>query len=530
MEAIKIGEAHMEPAEVLALLWPYFSVLLVTWTAYFGVLVVSASFLYFGLCPVLGYYLPKLYNLFLGFWERRALRKQVRPDARVRPVFVDGVVCYDVNGPYMRVDIADKSVYVRLSPLQLAQMIPVPSLPSVAREAVLPSGFVSVNTQPKGVLSLVVSGHVVGMASRVVIGESTYLLTAMHVLSSSIGHEVLMTYDGKSFVLDPKWKMTGFSKVSDFDFCLVQVPSSVWSVLGVPALRVKALPNEARATVYGLSQLGEWVASMASLTASKSPFLIEHTCSTIPSFSGTPIIVDGKVCGVHTHTNNTKNFGTALSLLLRRESEGPRNVWVELPDAFSSDEEPERVNFYWEDNCYELSSKARQYHLAIKEVPVALANLSGWADYEDSDDDFWATESVVRESALNGRGPLSPPCSGPLSMPVDTDGISVRQKKVESDLETRVPTKSQLRRRRQRAARQKKRAKPSQSFAPTNGRPAEEKQRRNPCASTLECTTPSPVPETTEMLFERQLKDMLVPKHPWASTIKVRFCPEVGEK
>jgi len=245
--------------------------------------------------------------------------------------------------------------------------------------------------------------------------KTTYLVTAAHVLVAvRASPEVLLASpNGTQVAMDPSWSMFAYSKTSELDLAVVEVPDPVWAKLGIKQIPVAPTPAKARIEVYGCVS-GQWHVSYSYVKMSTEALRIRHQASTTEGWSGTPIMVNGRAIGIHTQSlGDGWNSGWSLNGLLRAvpsglESDGPVFAWREITpdeqdtlDEYAQDTDGEiidgrrpsrqvRVSFRDYDVNIQIGANgvyARHATNAIAATETMRRN-GGWADYDD-DDDTW---------------------------------------------------------------------------------------------------------------------------------------------
>lgn len=174
-----------------------------------------------------------------------------------------------------------------------------------------PVSAVKTGQEPKFVVVLQNAfGETKGLGSRIRIGKKDILLTSYHVLECSdelfIAKYNVNENVGMRVALDPKWQKNFYCKDNEVDIVAIEVPSQVWSKLGVSIGSVKPATTTRRPIcVYGASSSKAFRCSsgMGNLVHG---FTGEHTASTTGGWSGSPIVSGGFIIGVHRGSNATK--------------------------------------------------------------------------------------------------------------------------------------------------------------------------------------------------------------------------------
>lgn len=237
----------------------------------------------------------KILSRVYSYWSFRCSMEAVPKPKFSHVDITPGKIKSDVNGLYSELFIGDKEYRLRLEAsvsqllLNTRQSLPVKEM------AISTSKFNLQDKLPTGVVSLLVNGEPVGMGSRIVLGNKSYLLTAKHLQQALVGEQTYICSNTRS------WRINkcGFWASQDLDLLLVDIPETVWSLLGVKSLSIgEAVPGDT-IQLTGYSN-GTLAFSVGSLLRAGNMFLLKHTSSTLPSWSGTPVIAKGKVVAVHT--------------------------------------------------------------------------------------------------------------------------------------------------------------------------------------------------------------------------------------
>lgn len=156
------------------------------------------------------------------------------------------------------------------------------------------------------------AGETKGMGSRVRINGKSLLVTAYHVTEMT-DKLYIAKYNknegvGKRLLVDPNWIADFACKDRDVDIIGIEVPAKIWSSLGVTEAKAK-IPslNRVPISVYGADKASQ-VKSSQSTALVQSNFSGVHTATTTQGWSGSPVVSNGFVIGVHRGTDR-ENFG-----------------------------------------------------------------------------------------------------------------------------------------------------------------------------------------------------------------------------
>jgi len=159
----------------------------------------------------------------------------------------------------------------------------------------------STTTTVKGVLSIRNSSDaIVGMGFRTSFQGQHFMVTAKHVWDQVCkgGDTYKVEHRGKcvSLVLS-KISLVFCSSIGD-QVC-VTLPDTTWSILSCKSLKCTLPLTSHRASLHGYDK-GELVVSHGIMNSRpEEPFIFSHYASSLPGFSGSPLILGNNVVGIH---------------------------------------------------------------------------------------------------------------------------------------------------------------------------------------------------------------------------------------
>jgi hypothetical protein len=220
-------------------------------------------------------------------------------------------------------------------------------------------------------------GEVYGTIFRLEYGSSSVAVTAAHVMQSlkreqEDGKVIYIHSRGRNTPLPNGFKIVLMSPIKHLDYVGMEFSQAFWSVIGLGMLKMR--PNTPTSgcsvSVYSPKRDGTWCKGYGNMTDKLGLLKIKHTASTLQGSSGSPIMTQRGILGIHTagHTSSTEQYNVASYLypLLsqnRLETSEPSEMW--------SEEEPD---FDWE---YESDFEEMKF-----------MDKSGWRDLRGNEKAF----------------------------------------------------------------------------------------------------------------------------------------------
>lgn len=227
-----------------------------------------------------------------------------------------------------------------------------------------------------------------GMGCRAKFGLDSVLLTAYH-LAHSAENLYLAKYSsskkqGSRVKLDPNWKIDFFVQDKNADLVAVAVPDNVWAALQVKTIRA-AVPRAGRkpCQLFGAD-------SSATVKSSSGPcwpvngFVGYHKATTAKSWSGSPVVCNGFVVGVHRGAN--------------RDEEGVNKFTVLHPVLFPRDLE----TMYDEGHIREIDPEEAESRGAFESVRIYGRGDVDYSEFEYFLPNRAETEKLVKFRGLRG--------------------------------------------------------------------------------------------------------------------------------
>lgn len=242
--------------------------------------------------------------------------------------------------------------------------------------------------------------NVIGMGCRIKYEGKTVLMTAYHVLEEIRGIENLyIEHKGNRLRFSLKHiRMRLQSVEMHRDVVLFEIDDSIWSVLGVAARKVIYSDVPCAIYAYGYNEDDDFSCSRGQLSPSHVAYQVEHTTSTLPGWSGTPLFnVQGCVVGMHCGWRPLPglNYGiVAFWYNLARESgdRKSKHAWRYRDEDFSSEDEYEEfdVELMDDEGTAGIGKKASK-HYKVKSGNGQLYallhddNPNSWANMRDDE-------------------------------------------------------------------------------------------------------------------------------------------------
>jgi len=319
---------------------------------------------------------------------------------------------YDQYGPHVKSSFGEK-VYFARSTLDQSSFLALASAPPFERmqegrvkETVLSRSVARPLKQlPAFQGYFTVDGQVVGHCCRITYKGKSCLLTAYHVLSYNRRADIILNVGDKSVRMsDVRVAPVAFSRETDFDYIVLQVPDVIFSKLGMQ--RAKMANHITHGTPVVINQImdGRPCYTIGLAQKADRPWMISYGASTVEGTSGAPILnVKHEVVGVHIEGGSQANVGVVPELL-RNFKESPQNG-----DLNGDDERSTPVDSDYEETEEEMEARIaaqvefeeyqaeryKQYAVKGQEI---MQRTNNWAEIMDQlDEDWWETHTGDRE-------------------------------------------------------------------------------------------------------------------------------------
>nr|UHS71560.1 MAG: hypothetical protein [Barnaviridae sp.] len=190
---------------------------------------------------------------------------------------------------------------------------------------------------------------------RVVYEGKSYLLTAAHSYDEMLKPNDVYLWspiNNRSVKFVKKCRVLFYSDQNGMDIALIEIPDSTFAAIGVRALKMGQfrMSRSKTVTVYGFS--GARLSCSTGIASHSNRMVneINYTASTVPGFSGGPVLWDGKVIAIHTSADKGKkqNAGTLLPMkflnyaktrqIVAKESDTDEDDWNWISDHIEGKE------------------------------------------------------------------------------------------------------------------------------------------------------------------------------------------------
>jgi len=332
---------------------------------------------------------------------------------------------YDSMGPYALINVGESSYKIRLPGSFVCNNSSV--APGTVPEMAVSGSPVSQVNGKTNVLRIyrrndAGADELVGHGFR---SNKDEFATNFHVydaimLSLEAGYTMVLVHDSKATLMG---SITLFAHCKKIDIVLCKVDHNKFTALGCSVLKVGAAKENCVVKLFGINQEGLGVSSLGTANRSNaSSFRINHTATTYPGWSGTPLISNGKVVGLHSGADGPKriNFGYSLAPFAHSNyfdkletpfTEGDMHREVH---KISKSEHRMRTTKRKEEESYDdpadLVIITNEYTKETQAWAVYKASFTkevgNWADYEEEEQEYlnkFEGDKYEHESTVNPK-------------------------------------------------------------------------------------------------------------------------------
>nr|UHS71562.1 MAG: hypothetical protein 1 [Barnaviridae sp.] len=321
--------------------------------------------------------------------RRRNIRRRLLKATTGDVYEVTGNLCVDETGCFVNVNASHGVMKVRISEQDAFKLLVGNDYKPRGQilETRLPTSLAVKSPLPKGQFAIKsADGETHGYGFRVRRGSTHGFITAKHVMAKCLLVEQPAIYGPtKGYPIDPTWKVVIDPK--GVDWCMVEVPVDVFTALQIGIMGIGRTPSVgAPLRVHGHSPHGT-IANTGVVTK-VNELKFAHLCSTVPGYSGAPVLFNGMAVGVHVRGDDTKNWAYSLDWLLSLPETPSKEK------GFNRDLVPDdSASFDVVDITMGRAAMKRVRHrnkaYSVEDLPVTLEySGNSWADMLEEEYDF----------------------------------------------------------------------------------------------------------------------------------------------
>ncbi len=311
------------------------------------------------------------------YYQCLRLMKIRKKEESERITRVRANIKYDEFGPYLPY----KHYRVYHAEGDLTPSSTTPFNVSMVKESKLAlSDIEKVEAFPKFIGQFKVGKEVVGHFARVLYEGKDCLLTATHVLSTHSLSNLKIANKEFSLPFLDSWKVLAYSPENSLDYVIIEVPPANFSVLNIGLGHIEPnVPMRTGVCLYGATEDGVGLSLGNAVKADRS-FKMKYGASTLPSWSGTPILNSrNRIVGVHTDGGEKFNTGTLIVNLNSKETDYFGSMFEKVEDELLEEFDEDQV--YVGGKLRKLKTKARNYTLS-EMMDMQRGGMS-WSEVQD---------------------------------------------------------------------------------------------------------------------------------------------------
>jgi len=314
---------------------------------------------------------------------------------------ISGKLCESVDGPYIEIEFAGQRVRVRAEPNIIRAVQKSPVLGKLkdeeSPEMAVRSSIVTILSETPGftahpsLMSLRNErDELFGLCSRIKYGKSTKIVMAKHsyLLMKASGGKVSLENRGRVHLMSPE-DFVPILGTTVGDVQIVSIPDHILAALQVRAMKTRMVKGNPTVRVYGFDPLGRFFVSTGQMTGSSTVFRNNHTCTTYPGCSGSPLIVDQTIVGVHCAALKQKGVNIATSCFWARD-EITNESWTtegDWTEDFNLDWKASDDDKNFDLELYGATERRSTYVYNSKRKAFTLPpdNADSWSNLEEMD-------------------------------------------------------------------------------------------------------------------------------------------------
>lgn len=242
---------------------------------------------------------------------------------------------------------------------------------------VLPKSVITIHNQEGVKIGM---GCVVKVPGKV----GLVMLTALHVLKAS-PNKINISKGAKMCEVAIENKSI-YALSKKLDMIALCLNPNIWSVLSVSAAKIGPEISGAAITLHGFNEEAAPSVSYGYMTKGLRAFQVNHTASTLPGWSGTPIFSADKVVGVHLGASPASGNNYGSSVFFRRMLYSPESSTT-TGSMFSEQDIANMYDFEDEDVFVaglEHRLRTNRNHYSHEQNSVQVGEFQGdwWMDDE----------------------------------------------------------------------------------------------------------------------------------------------------
>jgi hypothetical protein len=237
-------------------------------------------------------------------------------------------------------------------------------------------------------------GNVMGMCSRIMYEKEHCLVTACHVwldmIKQSVRGKVFIEHGGVSSPIDVSTvEILSSSPQEQMDVVVIKVTVGFFEFLNVKKLKVGMVPDGAPVILFGYEPSMGLCSSIGTVLSHPDNFgILTHNASTIPGWSGTPLMYNNNLVGIHTGFENGKNVASSTFW----EYVAMKESYVNLNKRQIVDELPSIPNI----KVRKTHFKTRFYYHQVETVGK-LAKITSWPLKDFKGSATWSREEDLED-------------------------------------------------------------------------------------------------------------------------------------
>jgi hypothetical protein len=277
------------------------------------------------------------------------------------------------------------------------------------------SKFYKVDKFPKFIGEFEVDGKRIGYFSRINYEGKDCLITAFHVLHYNKMANISLRKGDKSIAFNTVLNsVLAMSPTDDLDFIILQVPTYVFSILGVAQGKINNRV-QARETINIYQEYdGKPCVTMSTIHLhEEKQWFIKYSASTLVGTSGAPVLdCRNRIVGIHIESDSTLkcNVGVIPPIFRKALKESPTNedLVSGLPEWEEVAEENDERDYEEDDRYDQIARDIERYRMFLKKKEDDL-KYGAWAEavalYDEGEEELFGKygDSWTKYKASRGN-------------------------------------------------------------------------------------------------------------------------------